>query len=201
MESFRIVNLCGSAGALSAYLEILRLIPADSGMSFVVLAHRRSNTTHVLAEILSQSLVIPVKEVVEGTTILPNHVYVMPAAQDMTTDGDSFFLSPMKTIYGWPNVFDTYLESIAQWTHDRAVTVILSGMDKDGSAHLEALRQGGGVNYAQTDADTPSMPKNAMRTGMVDYAGSPQEIAAAILKLPALSDSLAHSSAPLCSAC
>lgn len=43
-QYFRIVILCGSAGALSAYRRILRVVPHDTGMAFVVLTHRRTGS-------------------------------------------------------------------------------------------------------------------------------------------------------------
>jgi hypothetical protein len=95
-------------------------------------------------------------------------------------------LSPTSKIKGWPNTFDLFLNSVAQNTLGRAVTVILSGNAKDGSAALEILKTTGGMNYAQTNASSDSMPRSAIATGNVDYVGSPGEIIAAICKLPPL---------------
>jgi two-component system, chemotaxis family, CheB/CheR fusion protein len=181
--AFPIVSLCGSSGALPAYVEILRAMPADSGMSFVVLTHRREQLPSHLVDVLSRETRMPVEEVREGTVLQPNHVYVIPGGKDMTIGGTAsrFHLAPAATPDGWPGTFDIYLESLAGTTYGRAITVILSGLAKDGSAALKHLRQRGGVNYAQTDAPESSMPESAMLTGMVDYAGSPAQIAQAIL--------------------
>jgi two-component system CheB/CheR fusion protein len=181
---FRIVTLCGSLGALPAYIEFLREIPADSGMAFVVLTHRRKDTPCWLVDILSRITPMLVEEIVNGTTFEPNRVYVMPAGQDLTIDGLRFCLVPATIARGWPNAFDIYLRSVAVTTYQRALTVILSGMAKDGSASLEGLRDSGGINYAQFGGVSPSMPKSAIETGMVDYIGTAMEIAKAILELP-----------------
>lgn len=181
---FRIVSLCGSAGALPAYIEILKAMPVDSGMAFVILTHRRMGTPCWLVDILSRVTGMRVGEIAEGCVFEPNHVYVIPAGEDLTIDGEAFCLVPATTVYGWPDSFDIYLDSVAKTTRRRAVTVILSGMSEDGSAALGDLRKSGGLNYAQTDAPSRDMPESAVRTGMVDYEGSPEEIAAAILGLP-----------------
>src|SRR5579862_21345 len=178
---FKIVSLCGSAGALSAYIEFLQSMPFDSGMTFVVLTHRRKETPCWLVEILSRVTTMHVEEIVDGLILEPNRVYVNPPGQDLTIDGSALCLAPAKIVRGWPDTFDTYLNSVAQTTRGRAMTVIMSGMAKDGSAFLHELRQSGGFNYAQDDASVPSMPKGAILTGMIDYIGSAEQIAVAIL--------------------
>jgi two-component system CheB/CheR fusion protein len=137
-----------------------------------------------LVDILSRVTCMQVGEIAEGCVFEPNHVYVIPAGEDLTIDGQAFCLVPASTVYGWPDSFDIYLDSVARTTRRRAVTVILSGMSEDGSAALKDLRKSGGLNYAQTDAPSRDMPESAVRTGMVDYEGSPEDIAAAILGLP-----------------
>jgi two-component system CheB/CheR fusion protein len=180
---FRIVSLCGSAGALPAYIQILEAMPADSGMTFVILTHRRAASPCWLVDILSRVTPMHVEEIFNGSIFQPNRVYVIPAGQDLTVAEGAFCLAPASSVNGWPDVFDIYLESVATTTCDRAVTVILSGMAADGSAALEHLRESGGLNYAQSGARAPSMPDSAIRTGMVDYTGSPEEIALSILGL------------------
>lgn len=182
---FRIVSLCGSAGALPAYVQILKAMPADSGMTFVILTHRRADTPCWLVDILSRVTPMLVEEIFDGSVFQPNRVYVIPAGKDLTIAGGTFCLAPARTVNGWPDAFDIYLESVAIATVRRAVTVILSGMSGDGSAALEHLRKSGGLNYAQTGARSPTMPESAIGTGMVDYSGSPEEIALSILGLSA----------------
>jgi two-component system, chemotaxis family, protein-glutamate methylesterase/glutaminase len=183
VSDFRIVTLCGSSGALHAYVEILRSVPADSGMAYVVLTHRRRLISSRLVNILSRATRMHVEEIVHGTVLQPNRVYTMPAASDVSTDGRALWLSPSSKPHGWPNVFDLFLSSVACHTQGRAVTVILSGLGMDGSAALDKLKESGGFNYAQKDPESASMPRSAIETGNVDYIGSPREIAAAILKL------------------
>jgi chemotaxis response regulator CheB len=126
-SDFRIVTLCGSSGALHAYVEILRCLPADSGMAYLVLTHRREPISSPLVDILSKATRMPVEEIVHGTVLQPNRVYTMPAASDVSTDGKALWVCPSSKLQGWPNVFDLFLTSVARHTRDRAVTVILSG--------------------------------------------------------------------------
>jgi two-component system CheB/CheR fusion protein len=175
---FPIVTLCGSVGALRAYVRILRDMPEDTGMVFVVLTHRRKPRPCGLANILSQVTRMPVRQIENGATLRPNCVYVIPPGADLTTDGTVFRLAPMSTAYGSPDGFDIFLKSLARTTQGRAITVILSGMAADGSAALGALRESGGVCFAQDDAQCNGMPTNAIATGKVDHIGSAAAIAA-----------------------
>ena len=158
-------------------------MPTDSGMAFVILTHRREGNSSGLIQILSRATSMQVQEVRDGSLFQPNTVYVMPGGKDLTIARDAFRLDPMSTLRGLPDGFDIYLESVATTTFQRAITVILSGMAADGSAALEHLRETGGTNYAQTGAEFSSMPDSAVRTGMVDYVGSPEQIAVSILAL------------------
>jgi two-component system CheB/CheR fusion protein len=184
-EGFRIVCLCGSAGALSAYIDILRDMPIDTGMAFLVLTHRRGGRPWWLPEIIARTTRMSVQQVEDGTVFIPNHIYVMPPGADMTTDGTALALAPSSALLGWPHTFDIFLKSLAQTTHSRAVAVILSGMAGDGSAALDAIRTSGGITFAQTGADYTSMPDTAIETGKVDFTGSASEISTRIALLVA----------------
>jgi two-component system CheB/CheR fusion protein len=183
-RNFPIVTLCGSAGALPAYVQILRSMPQNSGMGFVILTHRRAGRACDLVNILSAVTNMQVEEIGDGSALLANRVHVIPAGKDLTTDGTVFRLAPMSTVFGWPDGFDIFLRSLAQSTHRRAVTIILSGMSADGSAALGTLRRQGCVAFAQTDATMNSMPKHAVATGNVDYFCSAADIGKLVSALP-----------------
>ena len=77
-EDFRVVCLCGSAGGLQVYMDILRSLPADTGMAFVVAPHRALENAHLLPQLLATVTKMPVVEVEEGMRLEPNRVFVMP---------------------------------------------------------------------------------------------------------------------------
>ena len=77
-KGFRVVCLGGSAGGLEAYTGILRNLPADTGMAFVVAQHQRFEHVHLLSQILASATAMPVVEVEHGMLLEPNRVFVMP---------------------------------------------------------------------------------------------------------------------------
>jgi two-component system CheB/CheR fusion protein len=70
------------------------------------------------------------------------------------------------------------LKSLAAAVGNRVIAVILSGMGADGSAALMAVKVSGGRILVQAGAPYPSMPKNAIETGLVDRILTPSQIAA-----------------------
>jgi chemotaxis response regulator CheB len=99
---FRIVCLCGSAGALQAYLEILRVLPEDTGMAFVVIAHRGAQNPDLLPALLSGATKMQVVEARQDMALQPNTVYVCPPLKDMLFDDSGFQLRPRSKPFGSP---------------------------------------------------------------------------------------------------
>jgi two-component system CheB/CheR fusion protein len=182
-DDFRVVCLGGSAGGLQAYMDILHSLPADTGMAFVVAPHRGLEYAHLLPSLLSKATAMPVVEVRQGMRLERNRVFVMPPRVDMSIDGNTFHLRTTSGPPGWPKTINIFLCSLAEAAGPRAVAVILSGLDGDGSAALKAIKYAGGVTFAQSDASYDSMPRTAIETGHVDYLLPAIEIAKALLAL------------------
>jgi chemotaxis response regulator CheB len=182
-EDFRVVCLGGSAGGLQAYTDILRGLPADTGMAFVIAAHRAPKQTQLLPHLLRAVTKMPIVEVKEGMRLEPNRVFLMPSQMDMTTTGDEFHLRTTARPPGWPTTINLFLFSLAEALGQRAVAVILSGLDGDGSAALKSVKAAGGLTFAQSDATSKSMPREAVETGHIDYLLPAAEIAKALSAL------------------
>ena len=182
-NDFRVVCLGGSAGGLEAYLEILGSLPADTGMAFVVAPHRALEYANLLPDILRKVTGMLVLEVTRGMRLEPNRVFVMPPRVDMSLAGNAFDLRTTSRPAGWPKTINTFLCSLAEAAGPRAVAVILSGLDGDGSAALKAIKSAGGLTFAQSDASYDSMPRTAVETGHIDYLLPASGIAQALLAL------------------
>jgi two-component system CheB/CheR fusion protein len=185
-KGFRVVCLGGSAGSLEAYTGILRHMPDDTGMAFVIASHRNSHRPNLLREILARFTTMPVIQVEEGMLLEPNHVYVMPPGVEMTVHEDNTFaLRTKQKPRGWPITISVFLLSLAEVYGQRAVAVILSGLDHDGSAALKAIKAAGGMTFAQSNAAFEDMPKHAIETGHVDFILPAADIAKTLLELDA----------------
>ena len=76
-RDFPAVCVGGSAGGLDAYIRLLKNLPADMGVAFVIVNHLRTVAT-MLHQILPQYTEMPVELITEKLDIEPNHVFIIP---------------------------------------------------------------------------------------------------------------------------
>jgi len=180
-----VVCFGASAGGFEAYCTILSLLPANTGMAYIIVHHQPADGKSLLVEILPGRTKMPVVLVSDGECVKADHVYVVPAGMQVTMEGDTFRLAPLVPAPGWPKNISIFLQSLADDRKKRAIAVILSGFDSDGSAALKAIKQAGGLVFAQKfqTAKQPDMPQSAVKTGCVDRLLSPVEIAAQLARI------------------
>ncbi|NQE35041.1 chemotaxis protein CheB [Microcoleus asticus] len=181
---FPIVGIAASAGGLEAFTELLTHLPTDTGMAFVLIQHLDPNHKSFLAEILGKTTQMPVNEVQDGVAVKPNQVYVIPPNTKMVLSKGVLELSPREKIYGKYMPGDAFFTSLAIDRGYKAIAVVLSGADGDGSQGLMAIKAAGGMTFAQCEgtAKFDSMPNTAVATGNVDFVIPPQKIAEELAK-------------------
>ncbi len=182
---FPVVGIAASAGGLEAFTELICHLPTDTGMAFVLIQHLSPNHESLLSEILGRVTQIPVRQVQDLMTVEPNNIYVIPPNTQMTLTDGILHLAQRQKIYGKPMPGDAFFESLAVDRGNKAIAVVLSGMNGDGSQGLKAVKVAGGVTFAQCEATArfDSMPNTAIATGNVDFVLSPQAIALELTNL------------------
>jgi two-component system, chemotaxis family, CheB/CheR fusion protein len=182
---FPIVGIVASAGGLEAFTELLCHLPTDTGMAFVLIQHLDPNYKSLLTEILATKTQMPVSQVLDGTTVEPNQVYIIPPNTKMTLVSGVLKLTPREKVYGKYMPGDAFLVSLATDRGHKAIAVVLSGGDGDGSLGIKAIKAAGGVTFAQCEASAKfdSMPNTAVATGNVDFVLPPQQIAQELANL------------------
>jgi two-component system, chemotaxis family, CheB/CheR fusion protein len=174
---FPIVGIGASAGGLEAFTQLLNHLPLDTGMAFVLVQHLDPHHESALTELLSRATSLPVHEVIDSLRVEPNHVYVIPPGKQMAIVGGVLKLEP-RAGPAPSRAIDIFLASLARDRSERAIGVILSGTATDGTLGLEAIREEGGITFAQDgSARYESMPRNAVAAGCVDFELPPEEIA------------------------
>lgn len=178
-DRFPIVGIGASAGGLEAFRQLLRHLPIDTGMAFVLIQHLDPDQKSILKEILARETAMPVQEVQDGMTVKPNCVYVIPPNTSMTIAQGQLHLLPRDRTRRIAMSVDTFFLSLADDQGSQAIAIVLSGGDGDGSRGLEAIKGAGGITFAQCkeSAQVSSMPNMAVATGQVDFILPPQQIA------------------------
>jgi two-component system CheB/CheR fusion protein len=158
----RVVGIGASAGGLDAFIELVSAIPLETGLAFVLIQHLDPSHDSMLVDILAGATAIPVQEVVDGMRIERDHVYVIPPDTEMTIQDDVLRLVPRTPIVPH-RPLDSFFCSLAQNRKSDAIGVVLSGNDADGALGLQAIRDGGGITFAQSpeSAKFDVMPRAA----------------------------------------
>ncbi|MGL5939314.1 MAG: CheR family methyltransferase [Waterburya sp.] len=183
--SFPVVGIAASAGGLEAFTELIRHLPTDTGMAFVLIQHLSPDHESLLPEILGRVTAMSVRQVQDQTRVVSNTVYVIPPNTQMTLVDGTLRLALRQKSNGNYLPADVFLESLAADRGKKAIAVVLSGMDGDGAQGVKAVKMAGGVTFAQSDttAQFSSMPNTAVATGNVDFVLPPQTIAAELTNL------------------
>jgi two-component system, chemotaxis family, CheB/CheR fusion protein len=178
-ELFPIVGMGASAGGLEAFTQLLSHLPNDTGMAFVLIQHLSPHQKSLLTEILSRTTEMPVIEVQDGMSVEPNHVYVIPPNKMMTISQGVLKLMPREKIRGINMTVDAFFCSLAEERASKAIAVVLSGGDSDGTRGVQTIKAAGGITFAQCEdtAKVSSMPNTAVASGYVDFILPPQAIA------------------------
>ena len=183
-NDFPIVCIGGSAGGLDAYTRLLKNLPDDLGVAFVIVNHLRTVST-MLHEILPRFTEMPVELITDRLDVRPNCVFIIPEKRDLHVLNGEFLLRPISKPRGWPDVITVFLRSLTENWSGKLIAVIVSGYDGDGAAALCGIKDVGGVTIAQKldTAAQPDMPQSAIESGCIDYILSPEDIAQQIRKM------------------
>lgn len=154
-------------------------------MAFVLIQHLSPDHKSLLSEILGKVTTMPVQQVQDRMMVEPNEVYVIPPNTEMTIVDGMLHLASRQKIDGRYLPGDAFFKSLAVDRGSKAIAIVLSGMDGDGSQGLKAIKVAGGVTFAQCEdtARFDSMPSTAVATGNVDFVLPPKAIAQQIAAL------------------
>jgi two-component system CheB/CheR fusion protein len=180
-----VVGVGASAGGLDAFRQLLKALPADTGLAYVFVQHLDPRHESVLAELLSKSTSMPVAEVKGDVRVEANRVYILPPSRDIVLAEGTLKLVPRTKTGGQHMPIDYFLRTLAAVQGARSIGVILSGMASDGTLGLKAIKAEGGIAFAQDpdSAQADGMPRSAIDAGCVDFVLPPAGIAEELARL------------------
>lgn len=182
-----IVGIGGSAGALNAYKALLDALPSDTGMAFVIISHMNPTASSQLAKILSSNTKMTVMVASMAMPIRANHVYIIPPDADLLIEDYIFKVISPRSARN--KQIDVFFASLAEAMGERAIGIVLSGYDGDGTEGCKQIQTKGGKTFAQDmSAEVDDMPLSAQTSGCVDFVMSLDKIPG---KLKSLADKAA----------
>ena len=193
---FPVVGIGASAGGLDAFKKLLKAIPEDSGMAFVLVQHLAPTHDSLLPEILQKVTNIPVQVITDDIKVEPNHIYVIPSNKMMVATDGVLLLAPRpaksKNERNLP--IDLFFSSLAEVHQSHAIGVVLSGTATDGTLGLKAIKDHGGITFAQDEASAAydGMPHSAVQAGVVDFILPPDKIPEKLLEVTKIINTAAY---------
>ena len=177
-KSFTVVAIGASAGGLEAFSLLLKKLPSDTGMAYIYVQHLSPDHKSLLTTILSKITEMKVQEIDNMEKMDPNNVYIIPPNKVIEVINGPIQLLP-RIKKNAPNLtIDFLFSSLAETHKANVIGVVLSGYASDGRIGLKAIKDAGGITFAQDEtAKASSMPKSAIAAGAVDFILSPEEIA------------------------
>ena len=183
-ESFPVAAIGASAGGLDAIERLLKSLPVNLGIAYVIIQHLAPNHESILPELLAKKTDMPVRQVDNNMTLKPDQVYVIPPNTYMSIENNKLKLAPRTIAEGNYHTIDHFLTTLAGVFKEKAIAIILSGTATDGTLGVKAVKAEGGITFAQDDtAKYQGMPRSAMDTGAVDFVLSPEKIASELVKI------------------
>lgn len=174
---FPVVGIGASAGGLEAMTALIKHLPNDIGMAFVLVQHLAPTHESMMAELLARETLVKVTEAADGEIVMPNHIYVIPPNKNLGIINGVLHLMPRNTDKQHLPI-DYFFKSLAADQASNAIGIILSGSATDGTLGLKAIKAEGGITFAQSKetASYESMPASVIAAGCVDFVQSPAEI-------------------------
>ena len=186
--SFPVIAMAASVGGLKALSVILGGLPADFQAAIAIVMHLSPNHKSILAEILDSRCLLDVKQAKSGDFLCHSCVFVAPPNQHLFVAKDGCLKlsasSAEKIHYARPSA-EPLFASVAEVYHKRAIAVVLTGGDGDGSFGVQIIKDQGGMVIAQDrpTSENFSMPETSIQTGDVDFILPLDEIGPKLIEL------------------
>lgn len=168
-----VVAIGASTGGPGALLTLLGGLPASFPLPILLVLHISEPFGAAMAHWLDGALPFTVRYAVHGERLPPRGeclVLMAPAGRHLVVDHGALRLVDDPERNSCKPSVDVLFESLATDMASRTVACLLTGMGKDGAAGLLAIRQRGGLTFAQDEATSVifGMPGEAVRIGAAD---------------------------------
>jgi two-component system CheB/CheR fusion protein len=178
-----VVGIGASAGGLEALERLFKVMPADTGLAFIIIQHLSPDFKSLMDELLARYTRMPIHRVEDGMAIEANAIYLMPPKKEMIISGGRLLLTDKDPQQDLSLPIDHFFRSLAQDAGRCAIAIVMSGTGSDGSRGIRDVHEGGGLVISQSEesAKFDGMPRSARDTGVVDCVLPPEEMPQALL--------------------
>lgn len=188
-SSNKILLIASSTGGPRSLETIIPLLPEKIGCPAIVVQHMPASFTKSLADRLDKCSNIRVVEASEGDSLEKDTVYIAPGDYHLGVRKmgvlNKLYLDKSEKLNGVRPAADFTFESVTDIYGKNILTVVLTGMGKDGALGVKRIKEKGGIVIAESK-DTCvvyGMPKAVVDDGNADYVLPNTSIAEKIMNL------------------
>jgi two-component system chemotaxis response regulator CheB len=191
--AFRAIAIGTSTGGPRALSSVLPELCVRVSLPILIVQHMPAEFTRSLAESLARQTQRSVVEATDGMSLGSAQVFIAPGGRHLVLRGASsapvLGLSDSPPENGCRPSADVLFRSVAAVFGRDVLALILTGMGRDGTAGLQAVRRAGGYIIAQDEASSVvwGMPGSAVQAGLTDDVRGLSEIAGAAAAVVAAS--------------
>lgn len=184
-RTIRAVAIGASTGGPQALHKIIAQLPANLPVPVICTQHISKGFLQGLVDWLDSECKVKVKIAQVGEIPTPGTVYFAPDNNhlEIDTQGKFIYGSPLPVDGHCPSVTVSF-RSVAKFYGRAAMSILLTGMGKDGAAGMQAVAQAGGITIAQDEKTCVvfGMPSEAISLGVAKHVLPIQDIAPLLLK-------------------
>lgn len=187
-QKYKLLCIGTSTGGPIALQRLIPHLPSDFPIPIVIVQHMPPNFTKSLALRLDTVSELTVKEAEKGEEMKAGHVYIAPGGKHLTIlkEGTTLKVHLSESPYGLfhkPSI-DVMLFSVANFCKENVLSVILTGMGKDGFEGIKRLKAKGSYVIAEEESSciVYGMPKVVIEGGYADEALALENISSALLE-------------------
>lgn len=185
-RKIEVVLIGASTGGPKALQEVLTRIPTNIGIPILVVQHMPEGFTKVFAERLDKVCNLKVVEAEDDMKIKKNTIYIAKGGAHMMIGNDkAIHFSKEPAIWGVRPAVDKLFNSAIDVYGANILSVILTGMGRDGAEGTKNIKLNGGVTISEDKSTCTiyGMPKAAYETGKVDFVLPLDKISEQIVKI------------------
>jgi two-component system chemotaxis response regulator CheB len=179
----RIVCVAISTGGPVALSRFLPQLPSHTSVALLIVQHLPAGFTGPLADRLDTLSAIRVREAQDGDRPEAGVALIAPGDRHLEVAADGTLRTvDGPEVHGVRPAADVTMRSAARVFGRRTVGVVMTGMGRDGTEGLRAIREAGGATLAQDEASSLiwGMPRACVEAGVVDRVLALDQLADAI---------------------
>jgi two-component system chemotaxis response regulator CheB len=170
--NYDVVVIGSSTGGPGALENLIKTLPDNMAVPVIIAQHMPSNFVPAFANRLNELSPLSISMARKGDMLRPGSILIAPGSRNMVVkkndsgEAEIDFTSQTFKEFNYPSV-DCLMSSVAEVFGPRTIGVILTGMGKDGSQGMKAIKEKGGYTIAQNKETciVYGMPKEVVDNG------------------------------------